>query len=811
MTLLGDIRTALRALRRRPAFTALAAGILAVGIGANTAVFSVVDAVLLRALPYRDADALVVVFADGTARNQASRMATTAADYLDWREGAAAFAGVAALRNQSRRLSDLDTPVVPLVQAVSANYFDVLGARLLLGRGFREGEDAPGRGDVAVLSYALWQGAFGGDPGIVGRTIGLDGRAHTVVGVTGPEYWSAHFIPVQPGLWVPEPFENGRLDRTTRDVLVYARLAPGRSLDEARAAMTAISARLAEAHPETNDRWGARLVPIREQAVGAFSQTGAVLLAAVALVLLIACANVANLTLARASERATEVAMRTALGARRGRIVAQLLTESLVLSLLGGLAGAAVASFAAGTLAQLVPTPAGVPFLDRVALDGRVLAFTFALSVVSGLLFGLAPARSALRLDLVRVLRPGGRGSLPGGGGRLRQGLVVAEVALAVVIVSAAGLLVRSVNGLDGLRPGFDADRILKLRTSLRGEAFATPQARIAHFQELKRRLEAVPGVARASAVTFEPPPIVSGAAVFGAVRIALPDAPAEAASTPSAVSRAVLPDYFETMGIPVLSGRAITGDDTLTSRRVAVISAGMARRHFPGVDPLGRTFAVHGPDARPMEVVGVVGDVISAGLDPAPQPSFYVPYAQSPLPAMSVVMRVPEGDPARAARDAERVAWSLSGSTNVYSVETLSQRLADLNWRTRFGALLLGGFAALALLLGAAGLYAVISYGVAQRRGEIGLRMALGARARDVIGMILGGGLRLVALGLVAGVAASLAATRLLSGLLYGVAPGDPLTLAAVAGLLLLVATAACLGPAWRASRVDPQLALRE
>jgi putative ABC transport system permease protein len=805
---LAALRLAARALRRRPGYTALAVLILAVGIGANTAMFSVLDAVLWRSLPYARPEELVVLFSDGTARGQNARTGTPAADFLAWREQADAFAGMAALRNESRRITSLEAPVVPLTHAVTANYFDVLGARAMLGRTFVAGEDEPGRNDVVIVSHALWQSAFGEDRGLVGRTITLDNQPHTVVGVMPREFHTAHFIAVQPGIWVPTPISTLREDRTARDLLVYARLAPGRTARDAAAVMSEVGARLARAFPATNDRWGVTLVPLREYAVGQFRATGGVLLAAVALVLLIACANVANLTLVRGAERAREVAVRTALGARRGAIVRQLLTESLLVSLAGGALGALLARFGAAPLAALIPAQANVPFLDRVAVDGRVLLFALLVSVVSGVLFGLVPARHATRLDLTGALREGGRGRIGTSGRRLREAFVAAEVGLAVVVVCAAGLMLRTFAGLQQVPPGFDADRVLKLRTGVRGEDYRSPASRIAHFDELKRRLAAIPGIASVSAVAFEPPTV---AGAFGAARLALPHAPEDGAAAPSAIPRAVLPDYFETMGIPVRQGRGITADDKAGGRRVAVISDSMARRYFAGLDPLGRTFALHGPTPQPMEIVGVVGDVITSGTDPAPIPHFYVPYAQQALPVMSVVMRVPQGDPMALARAAERVAWSLTPHSNVYAIETLQARIRDLNWRTRFATLLLAGFAALALALGAAGIYAVVSYTVLQRRTEIGLRMALGARASDVAALVLRDGLRPAVMGVVAGGVASALLTRVLSGALYGVTPGDPVTLGAVAAVLLATATAACLAPAWRGARVDPQSALRE
>ncbi|MEO8501113.1 MAG: ABC transporter permease [Vicinamibacteria bacterium] len=803
-----NVHLAVRSLLKRPAFTGTAVLILALGIGPNTAIFSVVNAVLLRSLPYGDSASLAVLFADGTARNQGARAATTAGDFVWWKDQVKAFSGMAALRNASRRITSMETPLVPLVHEVSANYFDVLKAPPALGRGFLPDEEQPGRDRVVVLGYAIWQTAFGADPAVIGRKIDLDGAPYTVVGVMGRDFYSAHlFSNVQPGLFVPKAFSLLRDDHSTRDVIVYGRLAAGRTLESAQAEMTAVAQSLAREHAQTNDRWGSSVVPIREVSLGSFGPASRILLVPVCLVLLIACANVANLMLTRASERSREIAVRVALGADRRRIVSELLTESLLISLAGGVLGALIAYLAAEPLARLIPAQAGVPFLDRVEVDGSVLAFTFILSVICGVLCGLYPAREATRLALAETLREGGRSQTSWRGARFRRRLVMAEVALAVVVAAGAGLMIRTFEALQAFQPGFDAERILTLRTSLRGEEFATPASRIAHFTELKRRLEALPGIASVSATSFEPP-TASG---FGGVRLSIPGIPDDGPSPPSAVSTTVMPDFFDTLGIKVLSGRGISKDDQSDSRRVVVISRAMAEKYFPGADPIGRMFAVHGPRELPMEIVGVVGDVLTAGADPTPVPVLYVPHAQRPLAVMTVVMRVPKGDPFSLAREAETTAWSLSRSTNVYAVRTLSSHLTDLNWQSSFGALLLGAFAGLALLLGALGIYAVISHAVAQRRTEIGLRMALGARASEVWAMVLRGGLSLTARGVGLGLGASLIATRLLSGLLYGVTPNDPLTLGSVSLLLLAVATLACLVPAFRASRVDPGTVLRE
>ena len=810
MSLISDVRLALRSLLKHRAFSGMAVLILALGIGANTAIFSVVSAVLIRSLPYGDPASLVTVFGDGVARGQGGRMPVTAGDFAWWRERIRTFSGLAALRNESRRITSVETPVVPLVHAVTANYFDVLGAPPALGRGFRPGEDEPGRTKVVVLAYGIWQSIYAGDPSVIGRSIDLDGEPHTVVGVMGREFFSAHlFSSVQPGLFIPKAFSLLRDEHATRDIVVYGRLAPGRTVAAAQAEMASITADIARQHPDTNDRWSAAVVPIRELAVGQFGPTGVILLAAVSLVLLIACANVANLTLSRATERSREVALRVALGGSRGRIVSQLVTESLLISLAGGALGALIAFAAKDPLARMIPAQAGVPFLDRVSVDGAVLAFTLLISLASGLLFGLFPAREATRVDLVDILREGGRSQVSSRGRRFRNGLVVAEVALAVVVAAGALLMVRSFDGLQGISPGFDVERVLTLRTSLRGDDFATPASRVAHFEELKRRLEAIPGIARVTATSFEPP--MPAAGVFGGARLSLPGVPDDAASAPSAVASIVMPDFFETLGVPVIKGRGITADDRSDSRRVAVINRAMADKYFPGVDPLGRTFALYGPNAPQMQIVGVVGDVMSAGTDPRPRPVFYTPYAQNPLPVMTVLMRVPQGNPMTVAREAEAAAWSLSRSTNVYFIQTLARKVEDLNWRPRLGASLLGAFALLALLLGAVGIYAVISYTVLQRQTEIGLRMALGARASEVLAMVLRGGLGLTAKGVLAGLVASLGATRALKGFLYGVSPTDPLTLASVAAILLVVASVACLIPGLRASRLNPGVVLKE
>ena len=808
MHALFALRLAFRSLRHRPGYAAVVVGILALGIGACAAIFSLVDAVLLRPLPYDHTASLVVVFADGSARGQGARLSSTPGDFHDWQvAGTDLFTGFAAIRNISHRITSLDTPVVPLTHAVTANYFDILGTRAYLGRTFAKGDDEPGRGDIVMLSYPLWRAKFGGDAGIVGHTIDLDGKPHTVVGVLGPDFYSAHIFNVQPDLWVPYAFGAERDDRVTRDVLVYGRLKPGVELGAAQGAMRTIASRIERDHPRTSDRWSIALVPIRDHVVGGFTRIATLVMAAVGLVLLIACANVANLALARGTERSGEVAMKIALGATRGRVILELLVESAVLSSLGAALGILVAAAGIPALVHLIPPSAGIPFLQRATLDGRLVGFTIAVAAACAALSGLLPSRQAGRLGADEALRSAGRGMVSGAR-RWRQVLVATEMALAVVVIVGATLMARTLAGLDRIDTGFRPERIAKLRTSLRGDAFGDPRARVRHFEELQRRLSSVSGVDAVSAVSFEPP---VPAGQTGAQRLRLAGDADSTAAARAAVSRAVLPDYFETMGIPIVKGRGLTRDDRGDTALVAVISRVMAAKYFPEVDPIGRSFALDAAGAKPLLIVGVSGDVFTAGPDPAPVPAFYVPYAQNPVPVMTVVMRVPQGDVAAPLHEAETIAWSLSPFTNVYAVGALSSQLDDLNWRPRFGAAVLGGFAVLAFALAAIGLYAVIAYTVVQRRREIGVRMALGASPGAIVRGVMTDGLRTAGMGLVAGNVLALLFARTLGGLLYGVAPGDPVTFVAVSIAMIAVGAGACAIPALAAARVSPIEAIRE
>jgi putative ABC transport system permease protein len=674
-----------------------------------------------------------------------------------------------------------------------------------LGRTFAAGEEKPGQDRVVVISYDLWQSAFGGDEALVGRSILLDDESYTVIGILPADFYSAHFFAVQPDLWVPLSLIGEEQERRVRNLVVYGRLAPGRNLQEAQSAMDALAVNLAQQYPETNRDWAISLVPVQEDVVGNLKQTFFILLAAVGLVLLIACANVANMVLTRASERSREIALRTALGAGRGRLLRQILTESLLLAGAGGLLGILIALLGVGPMVRLIPSGAGVPFLDQVRVDSGILAFALLATLLTGVLFGLAPAWQVSRWNLNDALKEGGRAGIggPRAGGTHRF-LVTAQLALSLILLAGAGLILQSFQKLSGYDPGFDAQRILTLRNSLRGAEFQDPARRTAHFEELASRLGALPGVESASAVSFAPP-----IGRFLSTRFEIDGQPADPGHEPSGAIRIVLPGYFDTMGIPVAQGRAIDGRDRSDSLPVALVNRTAVQSFFAGRDPLGATLKIDDGSEVTRQVVGVVGDVRCQGIDPRPRPVIYIPHSQSPNPIMNLVLRT-SGDPLALARSAERVAWQMNGSGNVYGIAALDRSIADQHWRSRLISMLLTSFALLALCLGAAGLYGVISSSVSKRIREMAIRMALGAGRSHIHRLVLGEGLKLAAVGIAVGLLASLVLTRLITNLLYGVTATDPLTFGLVAALLMTVAFAAALAPARRATRADPMAVLR-
>jgi predicted permease len=797
-----DVRYALRQLRRSPGFALVAVLTLALGIGANTAIFSVVNGVLLRPLPFREPDRLVRVF----SLDEGKRAAVSPLDFADWRDQARSFEGLAAVNALTLNLTGGGEPERLEGASVSAALFSVLGVRPIAGRTFAPSEDAPGAPRLVLLGEPLWRRRFGADPGLVGRTVLLDGEVYTVVGIVP----AASAYPAGAEVWTPLDLSQEARSRGARYLRVIGRLAPGTAASAAGAEMAAIARRLEEQDPDHNTGFGAAVVPLHQQIVGEVRTPLLVLLGAVGFVLLIACANVANLLLARAIGREGELAVRAALGAGRGRIVRQLLTESLLLALLGSAAGVALA--AAAMRAFVAAVPDDLPRVAEVGIDGTVLLATAGAALATGLLFGLAPALQASTPILVGTLKQGGRGA-SGHAGRRRasDALVVAEVALAVVLLAGAGLLTRSFTRLLEVDPGFRPERVTTFTVTLPPAKYGKDAQLQAFAAALVERLARLPGAQSAAVVSGLPLSDAGFSLSFTVDGRPAPDPGAE----PSAQVRVATPAYFATMGIPLVRGRAFTERDRDGSPQVVVINREAARRFFPGEDPLGRRVQLGWTrDSVRMggEIVGVVGDVRQFGLDAAPVPEIYAPYDQFPLDELSAVVRSTADEQDQAAVLA--AVWGAVGELDrdlpVYALRTLEELVSESVARPRFYMLLLGAFAAVALLLSAVGIYGVMSYAVRQRTREIGIRVALGATGGRVLRMVLGQGLTLALAGAILGLLAALWVTRLMASLLYGVSPTDPPALAAGAVVLVAVAALACYLPARRAARADPLTAIR-
>jgi predicted permease len=803
-----DLRFALRRLRQSPAFTTIAVLTLALGIGATTAIFSVLDAVVLRPLPFTRSSELQMVWE--TMPGNDTRWVAPA-NFVDWRRSARSFTELAAFSPSAATLTGGDAPERLSTVAVSANFFDVLGARASLGRALMPSDAAPDAGAIVVLSDDLWRRRYGSDAGIVGRDIAIDGQLHRVVGVMPRGFR----FPETADLWVAAPRDvpglpgfpgDITMSRDVHYLSVIGRLRPGLGADAADAEMTAIAARLAERYPADNAGLGANVVSLHTALVGDVEPTLLLLFAAVGLVLLIACANVAGLLLARAEERSREAAICVALGATRGRMLSRTLAESLALGVAGGIVGTFLATW--GIDALLALAPGDLPRTGEIGLDGRVIAFTLAVSLVCGACFGLFPAIRAWRLDLHSLLKAGGRLTVGTPKRRLRGLLVVTELALALTLLTGAGLLLQSVVGLLAVNPGFRAENVLSARLSLPQAKYETPDRAGAMFGMLLERARALPGVVDASAVSELP---ASGSSMNRGFVIDGRPAPARPADQ-TVEYRVADPRYFATMGVPVLSGRTFTAADAPWAPRVAAISERMARQYWPDGSPIGARVALGDPanaeSWRP--IVGVVGNVAHFGLASAPFPEIYVPAAQSPERAMYIVVRA--SAPATAVNTALReIVASLDPDQPLTDVQTMTQRLTGSVARQRFVTTLLGSFAGVAVFLSIVGVYALMATMVQARTREIGLRMALGARAGDLVRMLVARGLRLVALGVALGVVASFAATRALGSLLFGVGASDPTTFVGVSMLLAGVALVAIWIPARRAARVDPMITLTE
>ena len=798
-TLLKDITYGLRSLWKRPGFTAVAVITLALGIGGNSAIFSVVNAVLLRPLPYPEAEHLVQ-FDGVNPRAGITDSNMSVPDFADWRSQNQVFEQMAGFVTGGSLLVSGDETERVRSAGVTADFFPLMRVVAAQGRVLQPDDSQKGRESVVVLSYGLWQRRFGSDPNIIGKIIRLGGKETTVVGVMPV----AFDFPARTELWVPFPLDPVAERRDNRYLNVITRLKPNVRLDQAQAQMDAINQRLAQSYVETNSGWSVRLTGLQERMVGAMRSSLLVLLGAVAFVLLIACANVANLLLARATVRQKEIAVRAALGASRFRIVRQLLTESLLLSLIGGALGLLLSFWLTKLLIAL--SPPNSPRFDEIRPDARVIAFTLGLTLITGLVFGLAPAVQAARADLNERLKEAGRSAGSASHNRLRSLMMVSEIALSFMLLVGAGLLIKSFIRLRDVSPGFNPANVLSVRVSIPSAKYAQGEPRTQILRQLEERIESLPGVQSAAAVLSLP----LGGDTFNVGRSYIREGrPATPEESRNATYLVATPDYFQTLNVPLLSGRGFTNEDTEQTTKVVVVNESMARQLWPGESPLGKRITIWRDEKFPREIVGVVGDT-RASLDTEAGSQMYVPYAQDAnWTGMSLVIRT-NAEPTSLTAGVRNEIRSVDKGIPLFNVKTMDEVLAISIGPRRTPMLLLTTFAGVALLLAMMGIYGVTSYHVTQRTQEIGIRMALGAQMRDVLKLIVKGGMVLALIGIALGLAGAFALTRLLASLLFGVNPTDVVTFIAVSLCLLGTALLACYLPARKATKVDPLKALR-
>jgi predicted permease len=783
-----DVHYGARMLRKNLGFTLIAVITLALGIGANTTLFSVINGVLLRPLAFNEPDRIARLFQwDG-------RQSVSTPNYLDLKNQTQLFEHLAAYGNRAGNLTGADEPERVSHAAVSADFFKVLGVEPILGRTFLPEEDKPGGPRVVVLGYGFWQQRYGADPDIMGKTLTLDDLSYTIIGVMPRE---SHY-PNGANFWRPLGIDYAATGRGNQFLNVMGRLKPGVTWEQARAEMDTIAERLARDYPADNRGLSVPMVPLTDLVVGPIRPALLVLLGAVGFVLLIACANVANLLLARAAAREKEVAIRAALGAGRWRLMRQMFTESLMLALAGG---ALAFLLAIGATKALVALSAGIPRVEEIAIDWRVLGFTFAISLLTSLIFGILPALQISKPKLNESLKEGGHGSSGVSQPGLRSLLVISEVALSLVLLVGAGLMIKSFRHLRAVDPGFDQERVLSMRLSLPAAGYQQPAQTAAFYQHLIRSLASLPGVVSAGAIDIRP---FSSSNVRQAYGIkGRPDGNFIAPDFYIAT-----PDYFRAMGIPLLKGRIFTEQETVGSVQLTVISERLARHFFPNEDPIGQRITTPSGGFT-LQIIGVVGDVKHTGLDDEPRPSMYVNYVYK---SMCIVVRA-TGD-AAALTDAVRGRIrELEKNAPIYDINTMKQVVSNSVARERFATLLFAVFAAVALLLALVGVYGVMSYMVEQARHEIGIRMALGARISDIYRLVIRQGMILAIAGIIIGVVAALALAKLIksfSDMLHDVSPTDSTTFVLIALLLLSAALVSCLIPARRATKVDPLVALR-
>ena len=806
-TALQDFRFAFRMLRKNPGFSAIAILTLALGIGANTAIFSVVYAVLLKPLPYTDSDQLFTVFQQ-SIKEAKNKNGFSFPNMRDFREQTGVFLSLSGVQGHQLTLTGRGDPFVIDTSVVTPDLFTTFRVQPILGRSFVPDDGKPGAAPVVVLSENLWRGSFGSDANIVGTSVTLDKRAFTVIGVM-PSYFRFPQVQQSRQIWIPiidDPLFSSWLERRGGHWLrLTGRVKPGVTLDQAHAQFDAIADRLAKQYPEDNDGWTVRMIPLREFLVGEMKTPLLVLLGAVGLVLLIACANIANLLLARATSRSREIAVRATLGAGRARLVRQLLSETIVLSIIGGLAGVALAYYGVHVLTAFLPPE--LPQINSIQMDYAVLGFALALSVFASCAVGLVPAFLVAGSDLQSTLREGGRSGESSASRRARNILASAEIALALVLLVAAGLLLRSFSKLTEVSPGFQVEHMVKAEVALPRAQYATPQQWLAFSDDLLSRLQSQPGMQN-TAIAI-PLPIADG---FINIAFDIENRPAaSAAAARIADYVAVTPTYFHVMNIPLVAGRTFEARDNMSAPAVAVVTQSFVRAYFPNENPIGKRIVFGFPPSPgvPREIIGVVGDVHDVSLGNDPGPMMYASYAQSPFPGACIAVQSTLASSAVISSIRDAVA-SLDKDLPVTDIATMSEVLRESTAQPRFRTTLIALFAAIALTLAAIGIFGVISYSVQCRTNEIGIRVAMGASAHAILKMVLRETMLLAVSGLAVGLPVAFASSRVLGHLLFGVSPSDPVTLIVVSLTLAAVAVAAGYLPARRATQVDPLIALR-